>query len=288
MKRKLMIIYMSLLMFISASMSFAQEGGRQWKTGDKVEILNLSKEWVPGTILGTVDWNGKLMYRVQLDDASAPTVYFNHTPPAEIRARNGGNAQPAGNPTNNQRAEENPAPPAGDEDNQNLVDVFYNEKQGKNRGTIIETANGKYKIHYTGCAKTWDEWVDRSLIRSAAQISADAPEIRFLIGKWSLTAVGMSSAAIAWGKLPGIQINGNGTYVWYQDGGKPPVKGSWRTDAKVTGADSGTQKYDGILVRDADGQAWKIFKWTVKGSDEDGIEVQKMCSGISDVGRRVR
>jgi hypothetical protein len=42
-----------------------------------------------------------------------------------------------------------------------------------------------------------------------------------------MTTVGLSSAAIAWGKSPGIQINGDGTYVWYQENGKPPVKGKW-------------------------------------------------------------
>ena len=96
MKQKITLILLtSVLLFISASNSFAQEQA-QWKVGDKVEILNLSKEWVSGTVIGTVVGGGKLMYRVQLDDANAPNVYFNHTPASDIRAR-GGN-QTAKNP----------------------------------------------------------------------------------------------------------------------------------------------------------------------------------------------
>ncbi len=284
MKQKIaLIIFASVLLFIGASNFFAQDR-QQWKVGDKVEILNLSKEWMPGTIIGTVDWDGKLMYRVQLDDANAPNVYFNHTPASDIRARGG---QAAINPADNQPAGDNPKPQNGGAFNVgDRVDTFYDENRGHNRGTIIETGDRKYKVHYTGCTKTFDEWVDASLVRPPATISADAPEIKFLFGKWRLTEVAVGRNFAAWGQAPGIQINADGTYVWYQEAGKPPIEGKWVTDAKVPKLNEGTPKFDGIIVKDSEGQEWKAFKWVVKGNPKDGIEIDRMCLGISQVGSR--
>jgi hypothetical protein len=269
-----------MLFFVSA-LSIAAQG--QWKVGDKVEILNLSREWVSGTIIGTVDWGGKEMYRVKLDDENASTVYFNHTPATDIR-QPGGQAiavPPKQDPV------APPAPPADPAGDGEKVDVYYNATQGKNRGTIIGTQGNKYKIHYTGCTPTWDEWVDKGLVRDPATVTPDADDISFLFGKWALTEVGVSSYNVAWGKAEGIEIGDTGSYIWYQSGGKAPVRGRWTTDAKVPGSDSGTQFYDGILVKDAEGQEWKVFKWVVKGYP-DGIEVQRMCSGVAIVGSRAR
>lgn len=279
------IFLASVLLLVSASISFAQSQA-QWKVGDKVEILNLSKEWVPGTVIGTVDSDGKLMYRVQLDDPNAPSVYFNHTPASDIRARGNQNAE---NPTqkpddgNPQMTRNGGAFTVGDR-----VDTFYDEKRGHNRGTVIEVGNRKYKVHYNGCTKTFDEWVDASLVRPAATISADAPEIKFLSGRWRTTVAAVGGNYMVWGKTPGIQINADGSYLWYQSDGKPPVKGRWTTDAKVPGLVEGTPKFDGIIVKDAEGNEWKAFKWTVKDDTQDGIEIDRMCLGLSEVGTRVR
>ncbi len=269
-----------MLFFVSA-LSIAAQG--QWKVGDKVEILNLSKEWVPGTVIGTVDWGGQEMYRVKLDDENASTVYFNHTPVSDIRRRG---APIAAFPPRPVTAVP-PAPVADAALDGAKVDVYYNKTQGKNRGTIIGTQGNKYKIHYTGCSASWDEWVDSGLVRDPATITPDTDEISFLYGKWALTKVGVSSYNVAWGKAEGIEIGDTGSYIWYQGAGKAPVKGRWSTDAKVPGTDSGTQFYDGILVKDAEGQEWKVFKWAVKGYP-DGIEVQRMCSGEAIVGSRAR
>lgn len=270
-------------LFLLASGLFAQ-GAKQWNVGDKVEILNLTKEWVPGTIIGTVDWGGKLMYRVQLDDPNASTVYFNHTPAADIRSRgdqNGGDPRPGVRPV------DDPAPNPGNGAGGGKVDVYYNATMGKNRGVITETKGNKVKIHYPGCTPVWDEWVDRGLIHAAATISATAAPISFLFARWTLTKVGLSATATAWGKAEGIEINADRTYIWYQGGARAPVRGSWVTDARVPGADSGTQFFDGVLIKDALGQEWKVFKWSVKGYP-DGIEVQRMCSGEVIVGSRSR
>lgn len=277
-----MIVLTIVLLLAVVSLAFAQ-GAKQWKVGDKVEILNLSKEWVPGTVIGTVDWGGTLMYRVQLDDANASTVYFNHTPVSDIRRRGGQIAVAPPQPV----PEAAPVPVADLPNGGGKFDVYYNATQGKNRGIIIGTQGNKYKIHYPGCTQTWDEWVDRSLVRDPATVTPDADIIMFLFGKWTLTKVGMSSAAVAWGKAEGIEIGETGNYFWYQGGGKAPVKGRWETDAKVPGSDSGTQFYDGILIKDAEGQEWKVFKWVVKGYP-DGVEVQRLCSGEAIVGSRAR
>ena len=277
------IFLMSALLCANAVISFAQNGA-QWKVGDKVEILNLSKEWVPGMVIGTVDWNGQIVYRVQLDDPNASTVYFNHTPASDIRAR--GN-QAAKTPADNQPDNGNPttmrhggAFKVGDR-----VDTFYDEKHGHNRGAVLEVGDRKYKVHYNGCKQ--DEWVDASLVHAAATISAAAPEITFLFGRWRTTVVAVGGNYVVWGKSPGIEINPNGSYIWYQFAGKPPVKGKWTPEAKVPGIVEGTPKFDGVIVKDAEGNEWKAFKWTVKGYPQPGIEIDRLCLGMSEVGSRV-
>lgn len=258
--------------------------GQQFKVGDKVEILNLPREWVPGTVIGVLN-EGGLYYRVKLDDENASTVYFNHVVAASIRGRGEENGNNAGNldikpikPPIKANEGGGAAPAAG------LVDVYYNATQGWNRGMIVEADGNRVKVRFTGCDR--DEIVDRSQIHSPATISKDAPVISFLFARWALTKVGTSSLNTAWGKADGIQINGDGTYIWYKDSPKS-VKGAWATDAKVPGTDSGTQFYDGILVKDAAGRDWKVMKWVVKGYP-DGIQVQRMCSGETLVGSRSR
>lgn len=289
MKTEVMKIFFAVvLLFVSASVSLAQDQP-QWKVGDKIEVKNMSSEWVRATIIKIEDWRDAgrgFAYRVEVEDPNAPNRYW-------AAAANTIRALP--NQTVNKQADNknvggNPQPNAdgGTFKVGDRVDVYYNEKQGKNRGTIIEAKEGKFKVHYTGCKDYWDEWVDRLSVHSPATISADATEIKFLFGKWALTTVGISSDAIAWGKSGGVQINDDGSYVWYQDKGKAPVKGKWITDARVPGADNGTQNFDGVLIKDADGQDWKVFKWAVKNDTRDHVEVQLMCSGISDIGSRVR
>jgi hypothetical protein len=168
------------------SISFAQDAA-QWKVGDKVEILNLSKEWVPGTVIGTVDWNGKTLYRVELDDKNAPNVYFNHTPPSDMRPRGGNPAPVPGNDNGGNGSGTQPA--AGQFAEGDMVDTLYDPRHGHNRGTIIAVGDRKYKVHYTGCEDAFDEWVDSSLVRPPSTISSTAPEITYLFGRWRTTTV---------------------------------------------------------------------------------------------------
>jgi hypothetical protein len=284
------LIFACLLLIACASLTMAQDTP-QWKVGDKVETLNLSQEWVPGTVIGIVDWRAQgrgIRYRVQLDDANAPNVYFNSAPAESVRARGGQPAAgPAGGPANDRPAGNNANTPGrgafkvGD-----LVDTYYGPNQGRDRGTVIAVQGNNYKVRFIGCNR--DETLDWSLVLAPATISANAPEITFLFGKWSLTKVGMFSGGMAWGKAEGIQINADGTYIWFQGAGKQPVRGRWVTDAKIPGKDMGTEKFDGVLIKDAMGRDWKAFRWVVKSDDHDGIQVQRMCDAESVVGSRAR
>ena len=280
-QKVLLIVSVSIMLFILASNAFTQIQ-QQWKVGDKVEIPNLSKEWKPGTIIGTVTEGGKLYYRVQLDDPNAPSVYFNHTLSADIRARGGQDVEVGPVDAGGPKPIPGGAFKVGDK-----VDTFYDQNRGHNRGTIIETGDRRYKVHYAGCAKTWDEWVDSSLVQPPATIAADASEIKYLFGRWRLTEVAVGGNFVAWGQAPGIQISADGTYIWYQAAGQRPVKGQWVTDAKVPKLNEGTPKFDGVIVKDEVGQEWKAFRFVVKGGTKDMIEIDRMCLGLSQVGSRL-
>ena len=308
------------LLFAMAAFSQTQ----QYRVGDKIEVLNLSYEWVPAKITGIDTWNGKLVYHVELDDKNAPNVILNYTPPDHIRPRGGARQQQptrGGNTTNTSTNNSGDGglgsigsmgnmgsifkndPPrdggqaktAGGGTPTGLanaevgtpVDGYYDKTHGKMRGVIMDGDGNKVKIHYRGCAPNWDEWVDRSQAHVPNTISAGDPAITFLFARWRLTKVGISSYNVAWGSAEGIEISPGGTYTWYQGKGQPPVRGKWQTDAKVPGTDNGTPFYDGVLVKDAEGQDWKVYKWSVKGYP-DGIQVQRMCSGESIVGSRAK
>lgn len=48
-----------------------------------------------------------------------------------------------------------------------------------------------------------------------------------------------------------------------------------------------TQKFDGIIIKDAQGEKWKAFKWVTKNDSKAGIEIDKMCSNGSKVESRL-
>lgn len=281
MKKTILSVLLALMMLVV--FNFVAVAQAQWKVGDKVEIPNLSKEWKPGTIIGVLNEGGTLYYRVQLDDPNSQNVYFNHTLPSDVRAREG---QTPKKPADDLPDTVRPAMPVGAFAVGDQVDTFYDLNRGHNRGTIIETGNRRYKVHYTGCTKTWDEWVDSSLVQAPATISPNAPEIKYLFGKWRLTEVAVGGNFVAWGKAPGLQINADGTYIWFQGAGAAPIKGKWITDAKVPKLNEGTPKFDGVIVKDEVGQEWKAFHWIVKGDTKDHIEIDRMCLGLSQVGSR--
>jgi hypothetical protein len=168
------------------------------------------------------------------------------------------------------------------------VDVFLSGGQrGKNRGTIIDQRPSEYKVHYDGCDAKYDVWENGGLVRPAAAISRTDPQIQFLTGRWSMTSVGISRVAIAWGKAPGIEIKSNGTYLWYQGEGKAPVRGNWQTHAKIEGAREGTETENGILITDAAGAQWKMYRRRSTLDNDDHITIRMMCQGMTQIGTRL-
>ena len=103
-----------------------------------------------------------------------------------------------------------------------------------------------------------------------------------------MTTVGVSSAAIAWSKSPGIQINSDGTYIWYQDGGKPPVRGKWLTHAKIVGTREGTETENGIIIKDAMGAQWKMYRRKSTLDNDDHITIRSMCESQTEMGTRAK
>jgi hypothetical protein len=179
------------------------------------------------------------------------------------------------------------------------VDVYLSGNQeGKNRGTILEINGSQYKVHYDGCSEKEDVWENFTLVHPAATISADAPDIQFLTGKWAMFTSSYPTTVVrgndiyreygTGAKSPPLQINGDGTYIWYFDYGKPPVKGRWMPHAKIEGARNGTETVNGIIIRDSKGEAWKVYRRKSTIDNEDHITARTMCSGETIMGTRIR
>ena len=288
-RRIMFSVIVSVVLLAGASMSFTQYRP-PWRVGDKVETYNTStRHWERATIIrideSRSDGRG-FWYTVRLDNPQAGNPQWTTTPD-RIRAAE---SRSADTPTNS-RPGANSSRAATALRVGERVDVFYNQKQGKNRGTIIEVGEGKYKLHYNGCTPGSDEWVDRLSVRPPATISANAPEIKFLIGKWSMFAADSPATGgdnVTGAKAPPLQIKADGTYIWYFSPGKPPVKGRWTTDAKVEGAETGTQAEVGIIINDPTGQDWKVYRWIVSFDNEDRVTAHRMCSDVTGVGTRIR
>ena len=259
--------------------------------GQRVEVVDTDAPdtWIVGTVILFDDdgaYGHKAQYSVQVDGKAYN--YNGWRKGNEIRLP--GQPGPIKPPTKDD-------PPVDPENNVphgplkvgDRVDVYLmGGGEGKNRGTILEINGNKIKVHPDGCAAYWDRDQEVSLVRPAATISNTDPEIKFLIGKWSMTVVGVSSAATAWGKTAGIQINSDGSFVWYQDGGRSPVKGRWESHAKIPNTKFGTEVLSGILIKDAKGQLWKITKRISPLDKGDHITATLMCSGENEIGTRAR
>lgn len=64
------------------------------------------------------------------------------------------------------------------------------------------------------------------------------------------------------------------------------MRGTWKTDAKIPGADAGVATIDGLIIKDPQGQPWKVYKRTVKGDHKSHLTAQRLCSGITDIGTK--
>src|SRR3982751_3325122 len=276
-------LFALILLFVGALVSFAQDAPK-FKAGDVVEVHSyfFNPPWHKATILNVstdCEYANK-PYRVKFigDDAG------DHGNPCvggdEIRAL-AVETTPA---DDTKTVTSNPGPPnTGASSNVgDRVDVIYDYAKDKGtRGTIIEVSGARYKVHYDGCDSRRDAFVDREALHPAATISADAADIKFLMGKWAMftpsypnTIVKGNSVYREYGmgaKAPPLQINADGTYVWFFDYGAPPVKGKWTTHAKIEGTKYGTEVWNGVIIKDPKGGLWKVYRWKLEGDAEERI-----------------
>ncbi|HVE55331.1 MAG TPA: hypothetical protein VNB22_00780 [Pyrinomonadaceae bacterium] len=276
------------LLFGGAIISFAQDK-TDFKVGDTIYVNAFSGGCVKATVRQT---DPKYSVHIEEGTYKDRDTFYNADRLGECRQAAPQNNQTQGN-QNTDKPDDNRTPNGGNFKTGMRVDVYLSDnKEGKNRGTIIEINGSQYKVHYDGCSEKYDVWENSMFVRPAATISADNAEIKFLVGKWSMTSVAVNGNAsgtiAAWGKSPGIQINADGTYVWYQDGGRPPVKGKWTTHAKIEGARYGTETENGIIIKDAKGAQWKMYRRKSTIDNFDHINIRSMCESLTQMGTRVK
>lgn len=274
-----------LLLLVNASTSFAQNN-TDFKVGDTIYVNAFYSGCVKATITQT---DPKYSVHILEGSYKDKDLFYNASRIKECPQNSQVNQQTPDNKTPDEPDNKQPPKTAGSLKVGDRVDVYLSgNQQGKNRGTILETNGSQYKVHYDGCSEKDDVWENFMLVHPAANISRDNAEIKFLTGKWSMTTVGISSTAIAWGKSPGIQINGDGTYLWFQSGGKPPVTGKWSPHAKIEGAREGTETVNGIIIKDARGAEWKMYRRKSTLDNDDHITIRLLCSTETQMGTRTR
>lgn len=173
------------------------------------------------------------------------------------------------------------------------VDTYYAPGQGHSRGTVLAVTSNGYRVHYTGCNHKFDETLDHSLVTSPHRLSRSSAAARYLIGKWIMFTPSYPNTVIHNGSIyhqygtgartPPLVIKSNGLFVWYFDFGKKPVRGHWKTDAKIPGATTGTESLNGLVIHDPSGHPWKVYKRRAGGGKRH-ITAERMCFGITDIG----
>jgi hypothetical protein len=306
MPRKFMLTLMTgVLLSVSASISLAQDKPT-WKVGDKVEVEDIyTQKWEKATIIEVKSWGA---YKARLDNSPPRTEAELLLRPEQVRApaedsKTVGDetAQPVDSAGPVKTAMNTGSFKAGDR-------VIEFDPQGRNyvyRATILEVGDGRYKIQRDGCTK-YPMWVDRLALRRAETISANDPEISYLIGKWAMLQPGAPNTVVRGadvyreyglgGKADFLQINRNGTYVWQYESRTAPVKGRWRTEPKIEEAPAKasdslkkSEDYSGIIVQDPAGNEWKVYKYVIPEKGKDSIVAAHICQeGNRQIGTRVQ
>jgi hypothetical protein len=246
-----------------------------WIVGDKVEVYDMyANKWENGTVSIVYTDRTPQQWRVSLDEPQGHAITDLPVTAAQMRARA---AKPNFVFNVNSR-----------------VDAYYPDGNPRGRATIIEVKpNGRYKVKYDGCKDHFDEEVDWSQLKPASVISSTDPDIRVLLGKWAMFVYSYPNTTVrgndvyreygTGAKAPPLLVNADGTFVWYDEFNKPPVKGKWVTHAKIAGLTMGTEAVDGIILYDSRGNSWKIYK-----DRADHIEARQMCTGLTQGGSRIK
>jgi hypothetical protein len=279
-RKKILILLVAVLASVCTSTVFGQD--KVYKVGDTVYVNAFYGGCVRATVLVTDP-----AYEVRIHEGTYKdrNIFYNANrigeckqTPAQNNQNNQNNAEPDNEPVENTGSLK-----AGDR-----VDVYNSDKTGINRGTIVDVEGSQYTIRYDGCDEEKTVAVNQMFVRPAATAASDHADIKYLIGKWAMSSVGISDWQVAWGKAPGIQINSDGSYVWYQDGGKPPVKGKWSPHAKIETARYGSERHNGIIIKDAKGAQWKMYKVKSLRDEQDRVNIFQMCQAITQTGTRIR
>jgi hypothetical protein len=246
-----------------------------WTVGDKVEVYDMYyNKWENGTVSIVLTDRTPQQWRVALDEPQGHAITDLTVTGVQIRAK---------------AAKPNLALAVG-----SRVDAYYASGGPRGRATVIEIKpDGRYKVKYDGCKDHFDEEVDWSQLKPASIISSTDPDIRAVLGKWAMfvysypnTTVRSNDIYREYGtgaKAPPLTINADGTFVWYDEYNKPPVKGKWVTHAKITGLTMGTEAVNGIIIYDSRGNSWKIYK-----DRADHVEARQMCTGMTEGGTKIK
>jgi hypothetical protein len=246
-----------------------------WVVGDKVEVYDMyTNKWENGTVSIVYTDRTPQQWRVNLDEPQGHAIADLPVTAKQVRARG---SRPDFVINVNSR-----------------VDAYYADGTPRGRATVIEVKpNGRYKVKYDGCKDHFDEEVDWSQLKPASIISSTDPAIRDVLGKWAMFVYSYPNTTVrgndiyreygTGAKAPPLTINADGTFVWYDEFNKPPVKGKWVTHAKIAGLTMGTEAVDGIIIYDSRGNTWKIYK-----DRADHIEGRQMCTGLTQGGTKIK
>lgn len=262
------LIFLVLYNIIAVA-SFAQDD-HQWKVGDRVQVKSYSMDKWENATIGEVRGTGA--YKARLD---VPGKYADDYPlvyQQQVRAID--------------------AKPTGTYKVGNRVDLLYSDGRPHARASVgAILPDGRYKVIPDGCGTNFNEIVGWDQLRPAPFIATTHPDISSLIGKWALFTPSYPNTVIRGndvyreygmgGKAPPLEILANGTFVWYMEYKKPPVRGKWVQDAKVEGLTTGTGKYNGIIF--SDGQ----YYYKVYRDKPNHIICEKLCFGTIDMGTKI-
>lgn len=146
---RLVPVLCAALVAFAAAQAGGQAGPPKYSVGQRVEAVNAFTDgWQAGTVTRVDDQraaNGNLKYQVHLDrpvanGGESDLSFFEN----EVRLLVAFTPFKVGT----------------------RVDVYYEPGKGKGRGKVIGApdASGRYKIHFDGCGKNFDERVDHTLV----------------------------------------------------------------------------------------------------------------------------
>lgn len=300
-----LVLMLQLFLLIGTFVAFAQDRPA-WKVGDQVEVEDIyTQKWEKAKITQVTSYG---YYKARLDNPPPNTETELLLRPDQVRARSAattpigkGTSQPTHVGNGRSEAASSIQFKVGDR----VIEFDRQNKSYAYRATVLEVGNGRYKIQRDGCTR-YEMWVDQANLHAARSLSASAPEISYLIGKWAMFQPGAANTVVRGndvyreygpgGKADYLQINRDGTYEWQYESRAAPVGGRWRTEPKLEEAPvkaseslKKSEDYDGIVIEDPEGREWKVYKYVIPGKGKDSVVAARICQeGNREIGTRVQ